>query len=614
MPLYKIYLVGFYALLSFLLSILPTQYAFTQTDPRFEMSYFEDVNSTYTLETVKAEKFEHVPNHVISLGIIKSTVWVKIKLDTSLMNDESVLEVKRPFLDNITLSYLLKGNIEVHESLGLNYPSTTNKFNHFLPVFAIPVNELASQELYLKINSRYSMLIPISVSAKEDFYKGRVTTYLIAGILIGGILLMALYNLFLYFSTKDFSYVIYVFSIIGAVLSQGYIYGILIPYLSPNSPEFSFRFPVIIMALTAIFGLLFAIRFLDIKKLSKRVYYLLVVAIIFELFSISLELLHLDYISRKVNIIQVILFSLIIFSTAVFSLVKGQKIARYFTIGWSLYLFGMIVFALKTVGILPHNSITSHFMHFGTFMEVLLLSFALGHKYALVKQEKERLERQTVAELEVLVKIQTSKIENSLKEKELLMKEIHHRVKNNMQMVSSVLQLKSTESNNPSVKKELLDSQSRILSMSLAHKKMYEDNNFEQLNVSTYLKEIISTVFNTQKKIVSFDFTGEDLLINIAQGQAIGFIIHELASNSIKHAWSADDIRNVKVSIQKVNGQITLTYADNGKGVPPDFDIETVSSMGLKLVRSFTKRKLKGHISFLSENGTTVILTFKPVD
>ena len=204
--------------------------------------------------------------------------------------------------------------------------------------------------------------------------------------------------------------------------------------------------------------------------------------------------------------------------------------------------------------------------------------------------------------------------EQALKDKELFMKEIHHRVKNNMQMVSSILQLKSTETDNQEIKKELLDSQSRIHSMSLAHKKMYEDNNFEQINLSTYVEEIIATVFNTHKNkgLDSFIFNGDNILINVEQGQAVGFIMHEIALNSIKYAWDENDIKKLTVSVLQNNNTINISYKDNGKGLPSDFNIETVTSMGLKLVRSFTKRQLKGDIKFLSDNGTSVSLSFTP--
>jgi len=568
--------------------------SFAQTSSTFEMSYFEDVNSTHSFNSIKQEEFKSAPKHLISLGITKSTIWVKIKVDTTLLASETVLKVNRPFLDNITLSYLLKENKEVRASLGMKYPHSKNKFNHFLPVFTIPANKLGSQYLYLKVQSRYSMLIPISISSKEIFYKQRVSMYFIGGLLIGGLLLMAFYNLFLYFSTSDFSYVLYVLSLLGAILSQGYIFGILIPYLSPESPEFSFRFPVIIMALTSIFALLFAIRFLEVKKQSKILYYILVSVIIFNLFSISLELLHLDYISRKVNIIQVIITSFAILSTAVFILIKGNKIALYFTIAWTVYLFGMIVFALKTIGLIPHNSFTANFMYIGTFMEVMLLSFALGHKYSLVRVEKERLENQTRAELEQLVNLQTTELEASLGEKEVLLKEVHHRVKNNLQIVISLLDLQAASVKGEENKELFNQSKDRVYSMSLIHQKLYQSDDLAHINMKNYLEELFSYIQNSYSnrvESISHTLLIDDIELSITKAVPLGLIVNELLANSFKYGLDKNKSNQINMSLKISVDALVLEIADSGEGYDENEISKGVKKkLGLFLVKSLTKQ------------------------
>jgi two-component sensor histidine kinase len=206
-------------------------------------------------------------------------------------------------------------------------------------------------------------------------------------------------------------------------------------------------------------------------------------------------------------------------------------------------------------------------------------------------------------------------VEQALHQKELFMKEIHHRVKNNMQMVSSVLQLKSTATNNEEVRKELLDSQSRIFSMSLAHKLMYEHNNFEEIDIAEYTQEIVKTVSSTQNEgqMLTFNFPANKVYVNVEQAQAVGFIMHELVLNSTKYAWENNSNKKITVGLQQKNGLIEIDYTDNGKGLPADFNLATVTSMGLKLVRSFTERQLKGTIVFSSnEVGTSIHLAFTP--
>jgi two-component sensor histidine kinase len=238
----------------------------------------------------------------------------------------------------------------------------------------------------------------------------------------------------------------------------------------------------------------------------------------------------------------------------------------------------------------------------GTITFLIIVALLIGFAY----QQKKK-SNVTLIEKNAL-------IEQSLKDKELFMKEIHHRVKNNMQMVSSILHLKSSETNNDEVRQELLDSQSRIHSMSLAHKKMYDNNNYEELNLNTYLNDIVTSAITSHDDISidNFEFIAEDYFINVEQGQALGFIVHELALNSLKHAWNDNVTKQLKVEIINNNGKLSIVFEDNGKGLPEGFDLGTVSSMGLKLVRSFTQRQLEGKLKFSSENGTRVELSFTP--
>ena len=588
----------------FLLLILLTlftwvQSSFSQSNLDFEMSYFEDINSEYSFESIQNQKFQLVPEHVVNLGITKSTVWVKVNVKGNNLPPQAVFEMTNHYCDSVTISYDLKNNKNIRETLGIFYPHSKNKLHHYLPAFEIPTNQLASPDIYFKVNSRWSMIVSVKAKSKEAFNNDRVTTYLIAGLLIGGMLLMGIYNLFLYFSTRDFSYILYVLALLGAVLSQGYIYGFLIPYLSPESPEFSLRFPIIIMAFTGLFSCWFTIRFLEIKKTSKTFYYLLMFGIAFSLFSISLELLKLDYLSRIVNITEVIGLSIIIFSSALYSLIKGNKIALYFTIAWSFYLAGIIVFALKTVDIIPHNDFTKYFMHIGTFMEVILLSFALGHKYSLVRQEKERLERQTREELELLVRSKTAELNASLGEKEILLKEIHHRVKNNLQIVISLLDLQVATTKDDKNKEALSQSKARVYSMSLIHQKLYQSDNMEHVSMKSYLEELIEYIERSnhiESRKVNFSLNIEDTELSITKAVPLGLIVNELLTNSFKHGFQEKRENVLHLSLEFRDENLVLTVADSGLGFDEQVHTGTLKkSLGLFLVKSLTKQ-LRGTI------------------
>jgi len=588
-----------------------------QSKSTFEMSFFEDINSSHSLESVKYEKFEDVAEKIVNLGITKSTLWVKIKLLPELLQPKAVLHITSPFKDNVTLSYLLQNNKEVSQTLGIMYPYSKNKLEHYLPAFEIPTADLSSPIMYLKVKSRWSMVVSVNVKTKEEFHKKRTKEYLIAGLLIGGLLLMACYNLFLYFSTRDFSYVLYVFALLGAILSQGYIFGILIPYISPESPEFSFRFPIYIMAFTGLFSAWFSLHFLEIKKRDGIIYYALLFAITFALISMVLEFLHLDYLSRKVNLTLVITNSLIIFSSAVYSLIKGNKTAIYFTVAWTFYLMGMIIYSLKILGVVPHNDFTKHFMHVGTFMEVMLLSFALGHKYYLVRVEKDKLERQTREELEKMVKQQTKELELSLEEKEVLLKEIHHRVKNNLQIVISLLDLQAASIKSDENKEVLAQSKSRIYSMSLIHQKLYQSDNFARVNMKSYLEELfayIQSSYHDVTREVNYISLIDDKELSLTQAVPLGLVVNELLTNSFKHGLEKKRNNIIKISLVFNEKNVFLEIADSGSG----FDLKeqqqgVKKSLGLFLVKSLTKQ-LRATIVHYHDNDMFITKLIIPIE
>ncbi|MGB0869344.1 MAG: 7TM diverse intracellular signaling domain-containing protein [Flavobacteriales bacterium] len=607
----------FWCLIFSLLNCLPL---FSSEHLPFEISFYEDVESIESFESISTKSFTKVKDPIISLGIKKSTVWVKLKLNKEALEKQSVLVVDRPFLDEVVILYNTKDKGIVQDSLGMKYPLSTHKLNYHNPAFEINTETMESSYVYLRVRSRWSMLIPVSIISKKDFNNNRPTESFIGGILIGGLLVMAIYNLFLFFSTRDSNYLIYVCGLIGAILSQGYIFGLLIPILSPNIPEFTFSFPVYIMAITGIFNCWFALKFLEIKTTSSFFYRLLLFSICFGGLSIALESISLIfeisdllYISRKVNILNVLLLSAVILSSAISSLIKGKKVAIFFTIAWTFYLSGMFVFALKTVGILPHNGFTSHFMHFGTFLECMLLSFALGHKYSLVRIEKERLEKQTRAELEKLVKQQTAQLEISLEEKEILLKEIHHRVKNNLQIVISLLDLQVASIKDSANKEILAQSKSRVYSMSLIHQKLYQSDNMARINMNDYLEELFTFVKNsyfTPDSTIHFGFDVHSKELSITQAVPLGLIVNELLTNSFKYGMQKDSVNTISLSLHFLKETLELKIFDSGTGFEKQEDHQNVrKSLGLFLVKSLTKQ-LRGQLSRTqNERGFTTQIT-----
>lgn len=207
----------------------------------------------------------------------------------------------------------------------------------------------------------------------------------------------------------------------------------------------------------------------------------------------------------------------------------------------------------------------------------ILIGFA-GLVYAYLKS----IQNQKVIEEQKTV------IESSLKEKESLLKEIHHRVKNNLQMVSSLLSLQTKNTRDKSAIQALEEGKSRVKAMALIHQKLYQNEDLSVVEMQGYIESLINSIQAVYKKgghniDISVDARGTEL--DIDQAIPIGLILNELVSNSFKYAFPhGDEEAQIYIHLQKDNGQGHFEYTDNGIGLPDDTAERTKSSMGIRLV------------------------------
>ncbi|MDB9721217.1 tetratricopeptide repeat protein [Winogradskyella sp.] len=203
-------------------------------------------------------------------------------------------------------------------------------------------------------------------------------------------------------------------------------------------------------------------------------------------------------------------------------------------------------------------------------------------------------------------------ISQALKDKEVLLKEVHHRVKNNMQTVSSILYLKSINTKDKLAKEVLIDSKNRIDTMKLAHQKMYQKGNYSRINIIEYCSDIKASHLDCIKTDKDeFTVNGDEFTVHLEQAQAVGFVIHEFLINSIKHAWNKTQPKRVEISLTKKNDEIQLVYLDNGKGLGRNFNFKTSKTFGMKLIHSLVTRQLLGTIELRNTGVFYAKITFK---
>jgi PAS domain S-box-containing protein len=207
------------------------------------------------------------------------------------------------------------------------------------------------------------------------------------------------------------------------------------------------------------------------------------------------------------------------------------------------------------------------------------------------------------------------KIKHSLEEKEVLLKEIHHRVKNNMQIISSILTLQSQFVSDEKMVDILRECMHRIKSMALIHDKLYRTTDFKNLNFKDYTTTLITELFDTYNKDdgkVELKLDISDTFLDIDTAIPLGLIINELLTNALKHAFTDGRDGEISVSFHETyNGNLELTVSDNGIGLKEGFDFRVMGSLGFQIITTLVDNQLKGDITLNRENGTEFMVTFK---
>jgi PAS domain S-box-containing protein len=207
------------------------------------------------------------------------------------------------------------------------------------------------------------------------------------------------------------------------------------------------------------------------------------------------------------------------------------------------------------------------------------------------------------------------KLKDSLKEKEILLREIHHRVKNNMQVISGLLMLQEELSDDVKIIVILNDSQNRIASMALIHEKLYRSESISKIDFKEYVDDLVSGLFEsygiTQSK-VGLRVNVENIPMGIDVAIPCGLIINELVSNSLKHAFPAEKKGEIEISLSSTGeDMIELLVRDNGVGIPEDIDFRKTESLGLHIVDILVENQLHGEITMNKNNGTEFRIRFR---
>lgn len=206
-------------------------------------------------------------------------------------------------------------------------------------------------------------------------------------------------------------------------------------------------------------------------------------------------------------------------------------------------------------------------------------------------------------------------LRQSLAEKEVLLKEVHHRVKNNLQVITSLIDLQSLAISDPAAQKHFRECQDRIRSMALVHENLYQSKNFSTIKAKEYIKMLVDHLIQSCSPVpgISVRYDLDDIELDLDTAVPCGFVINELVTNALRHAFTGRDKGIIRISLKRVSGTLlTLTVEDDGTGFPETINFRDTESLGLQIVTALS-RQIDGDVSMVSGTGTKFVIRFSVV-
>jgi len=354
------------------------------------------------------DRFTPVKTEIPNFGFTKSVYWVRF----SLYNNSSTeilkfLELGFPLLDRIELYiFSFKNNKPVliqNNITGRDFPFLKRTVEHRNFIFPFKMRPGEKFTFYLKIRTNDGMIFPLTVWSRDSFNSLARKEYFLFGIYYGIILVMILYNLFLFIFTNDRNYFLYIIYIASFALFQIAMNGLAVQYLWPENPWWSTRANPFFIGMSVMLAALFSINFLEMKKniprFDKAMKTLMLISFILVIASL---LADYSVVIIAGQLLPVAAISLAI-PAAIICLRKGNRSARFYLISWMFFFIGVILSAFRVMGIAPHTFITEFGLQIGSGLETILLSIALADRITIMKKEKVEAQQEVIKSQQILV-------------------------------------------------------------------------------------------------------------------------------------------------------------------------------------------------------------------
>ena len=373
------------------------------------MAVMEDPSRAVTIDEVvaldAAGRFVESHQDVLNAGYSRSAFWLRIDLNYRAEAQAELrrwwLELAYPPLDHLDL-YLPDGvgGYRLAQRSGDALPFHERQIQQRNHLFELDLPSNQPQRIYLRLESEGSIQVPLTLWAPVAYLEDQSGHIYVLAIIYGVLLVMLFYNLFIYLSVRDRSYLFYILYIGSFGLYQVSVNGLGVQYLWPNWPWWANASTPFLIGAAGLFGCQFARSFLHTREHSPWIDRALMLLMALGVLTMVLALVANYAVALRTATLLALSFTLVIFVAGVVAWRRGMRVARYFLIAWSAFLIGGQINTLMVLGYLPHMFLTMYAGQIGSALEVALLSLALADRINMMKEDRARLLEETGRKLE----------------------------------------------------------------------------------------------------------------------------------------------------------------------------------------------------------------------
>lgn len=571
-----------------------------------------DINKTKNFDEIVDSSTPFQDNHDILRGYGYSpnfNVWVRFTISNSTDETiEQILEYDNALTSNILFYAPENDYTPIQE--GLFHISNNRKTIN--PIFTITLKPNETRTYYIKAASHITtLIIKLNLWKSDSFYEKEISHQVILALFFGSMFILALYNTFIYFFTKDMSYLFYSLYIFGILIHHFFYVGLSNIYLiNPAWNEAIIQYASLIVGFPALALAIFTQSFLKTKQylLWNKILniYLIIFPILLSIFLVT------DSLNKYRNIFSVLLL-IYLLGITIYASFKRNRQAYFILFGWLVFISAGLFMYLSSTGIFSIYKYFSYYVEVSLVVEAIVFSIALADRIKQLQIDKEEANLQLISQqknekdyLKQEVKKKTLALQILLDEKKLLLKELNHRVKNNMQTIVSLIRLQSDKVDDKLLQDFLITIQNRINAMSHLHELLYTQEDITHIDAYEYFEILIEEVKESYKhNEVEINF---DITANLKMEQAVycGLILNELITNAFKYAFPTQE-GTITIKLYKKNSLYSLDICDDGIGYNQDIQ---ENSLGLLLVTTLVKEQLRGTLEIDASEGVKIRISW----